>query len=68
MHDKRRIRHRFNRAAPDYEATAVLHREVEARVLERLDYVRLQPAVIVDIGAGPGTGSRLLMQRYPKAR
>ncbi|MCP5141078.1 MAG: malonyl-ACP O-methyltransferase BioC [Gammaproteobacteria bacterium] len=65
---KRRIRARFNRAAPDYEAAAVLHREVEARVLERLDYVRLQPAVVLDIGAGPGTGSRLLMQRYPKAK
>lgn len=65
---KRRIRDRFNRAAPAYEAASVLHREVESRVIERLDYVRLQPSVIVDIGAGPGTGSRALMQRYPKAK
>lgn len=65
---KQRIRQRFNRAAPDYEAASVLHREVESRVMERLDLVRMTPETVLDIGAGPGTGSEALMRRYKKAR
>jgi len=33
--DKRRMRRAFNRAAPDYDAAAVLQREVCVRMLER---------------------------------
>ncbi len=65
---KSRIRQRFNKAAPAYEKASVLHREVESRVMERLDLVRLQPERILDIGAGPGTGSLDLMKRYKKSQ
>ena len=66
--DKRRVRHAFDRAAGDYDRVAVLQREVGKRLLERLDYMRLQPYTIVDIGAGTGHLSKTLAQRYKQTR
>ncbi len=65
--DKRQVRQAFSRAAQGYDAAAVLQREVCERMLERLDYVRLQPARILDVGCGTGWGSRQLARRYPAA-
>ena len=66
--DKREVRRAFSRAAAHYDASAVLQREVCARMLERLDYVRLQPRRILDAGSGTGWGTRQLAQRYPAAQ
>lgn len=66
--DKSWVRRSFDRAAADYDAAAVLQREVGARLLERLDLIRLQPRRILDIGAGTGVATRALMKRYPKAQ
>ena len=66
--DKKLMRRAFNRAAADYDAAAVLQREVCARMLERLDYIKLQPARILDAGGGTGWGARQLAQRYPAAQ
>lgn len=66
--DKRRVRLAFDRAAADYDRVAVLQREVGTRLLERLDYIRLQPHTIADIGTGTGHLSKALAQRYKKAR
>ena len=66
--DKQRVRQAFDRAATDYDRVAVLQREVGNRLLERLDYMRLQPQTIVDIGAGTGHLSKALAQRYKQAR
>lgn len=65
--DPRQIRRAFGRAASAYSATAVLQREVEARLLEQLDYTKTAPARILDLGAGPGRASAALKQRWPKA-
>jgi malonyl-CoA O-methyltransferase len=65
--DKRAVRCSFSRAARDYDATAVLQREVCQRMLERLDYIKLQPGRILDAGCGTGWGARQLAQRYPAA-
>ena len=65
--DSRQIRRAFGRAASAYTATAVLQREVEARLLEQLDYAKAAPARILDLGAGPGRASVALKQRWPKA-
>src|SRR3569623_118814 len=59
--DKRRVRASFDRVA-------VLQREIGTRLLERLDYVRLRPAVAVDVGAGTGHLSKALARRYPDAQ
>lgn len=66
--DKRRVRRSFDRAAASYDRVAVLQREVGARLLERLDYIRLQPAIVVDVGAGTGHLSKALAQRYKGAQ
>lgn len=66
--DKKQVRRAFSRAAADYDEAAVLQREVCTRMLERLDYVKLQPACILDAGCGTGWGTRQLAARYPAAR
>ncbi len=66
--DKREIRRSFSRAAADYDAAAVLQREVCTRMLERLDYVKLQPVRVLDVGSGTGWGARQLAQRYSSAQ
>lgn len=66
--EKRRVRRAFGRAASGYEASAVLQRAVQAESLERLDVVRLSPARVLDLGCGPGGGSRLLRARYRRAQ
>ena len=66
--DKRQVRRSFSRAARQYDAAAVLQREVCSRMLERLDYIKLQPARILDAGSGTGWGARQLAQRYPAAQ
>jgi malonyl-CoA O-methyltransferase len=66
--DKRQMRRAFSRAAQNYDATAVMQREVCSRMLERLDYIKLQPAHILDAGSGTGWGTRQLTQRYPGAQ
>jgi len=65
--DKRAARSAFSRAARSYDVTAVLQREVCSRMLERLDYVRLQPQRILDAGSGTGWGGRQLGERYSQA-
>lgn len=66
--DKRRVRRAFDRAAAGYDRAAVLQREVGARLIERLDYVRLAPARILDLGSGTGGVAAALARRYPRGR
>ncbi len=65
--DKLAVRRAFSRAAGGYDAAAVLQREVRARLLEKLDYVRLEPARVLDVGSGTGGGTRELARRYRHA-
>ncbi len=61
------LRH-MQRSGPDFDEAAVLHKEVVQRLLERLDYVRLAPGSILNLGCGTGLATAALRQRYPKAR
>ncbi len=65
---KRAIAQSFSAAAASYDANAFLQQEVGKRLLERLDFMKLNPERIVDIGAGTGACTRALQKRYPKAR
>jgi len=65
--DARQARRAFERAARRGDDAAVLQSEVEKRMLERLDLVRLVPGRILDAGCGTGRGLRLLRERYPGA-
>ena len=62
--DKKMMRRAFSRAAAGYDASAVLQREVCTRMLERLDFIRLKPARLLDAGSGTGWGGRQLAERY----
>lgn len=66
--DKRQARRAFSRAADTYDQAAVLQREIGERMLERLDYVKLEPAVVLDAGCGTGVAADALARRYRKAR
>jgi len=65
--DPRCVRRSFDRAAPTYDAAAVLHAEVRGSLLARLDFMTVDPRVVMDAGAGTGQAGRELKGRYPKA-
>lgn len=66
--DKRAVRKAFSKAATQYDASAVMQREVCIRMLERLDYIKQKPSNVLDVGSGTGWGTRQLGERYPAAQ
>lgn len=65
--DKSKMRQAFERAASSYDVAAVLQREISQRLLERLNYINLEPIRILDVGAGTGISLTGLKQHYPAA-
>lgn len=65
--DAVQVRRAFRRAARGDANAAVLEREVERRMMERLDFIRCDPERILDAGCGAGRGMELLRRRYPRA-
>jgi len=65
--DKQRLAAAFDRAAPGYDAIADFQRVVAERLLERLEYMRLAPSAVLDLGAGTGRSARELGARYADA-
>jgi malonyl-CoA O-methyltransferase len=65
---KRDVRRSFDRAATSYDRAAVLQREVCGRILDRLDYIKLAPGRIVDLGCGTGHCAGKLLARYPQSQ
>ena len=66
--DRRALRRASSRAAATYAGAAVLAREVESRMLERLQYIKLDPRAVLDAGCGDGHGTTRIAERYPGAR
>lgn len=65
--DFHQIAQSFNKAAPTYDSASILAREVGKRVLQRLDFFRLEPNVILDLGCSTGFTTRLLEQCFKKS-
>jgi malonyl-CoA O-methyltransferase len=70
---KATVRAHFSRAANSYSASAILQKQVEARLLESLqdpDLLggKLSPAQVLDLGCGPGLASKALRALYPQAQ
>jgi malonyl-CoA O-methyltransferase len=61
------VRRGFDRASSSFDQFSAVHSELRTRALERLDVVRLNPDVIVDLGAGTGHATRALQDRYRSA-
>jgi len=66
--DKSRMRQSFHRAAKQYDAAAILQRQVREEMLSRLDVVKLEPAVILDAGCGTGHGLHALLKQFKQAQ
>jgi malonyl-CoA O-methyltransferase len=66
--DKREVRRAFDRAADNYDAHAMLQKEISRRLMERLDYIKLEPEIMLDAGCGTGSGLKELNVRFPRAR
>ncbi|MDF1654346.1 MAG: methyltransferase domain-containing protein [Coxiellaceae bacterium] len=64
----RLIQQRANRQAAEYEQVHFLQQEMAKRLLQRLQYVRLQPNVIVDLGSATGWLSPDLLACYPNSK
>lgn len=59
------VRRAFGRAAPGYLQAAALQREVQARLLEQLQFLDERvPARILDLGCGPGTAAAAMKARW----
>jgi malonyl-CoA O-methyltransferase len=65
--DQRAVARAFRNAAARYAANDFLHAEVRSRLLERLDFVRLDPSVVLDLGAGPPEATDEVARRFPGA-
>jgi malonyl-CoA O-methyltransferase len=67
--DARQVRRAFARASASYAGAAALQRDVEARLLESLDYLDDRvPATVLDVGSGPAHAAEAMRRRWPKAR
>jgi malonyl-CoA O-methyltransferase len=64
----RAVRRSFDRASATYDRAAAVQGEIRARLIERLDIVRLEPNAVLDLGSGTGHASRELKRRYPSAQ
>jgi malonyl-CoA O-methyltransferase len=65
--DAQGVRSSFDRASASYEAAAILQARVGDELLERVDFFRFEPQVVIDLGAGTGRISGELKRRYKRA-
>lgn len=74
LFDSRQVRRAFSRSAAGYAAAARLQHQVEARLLESLDYLddpaleREPPQRVLDLGCGTGSAAVAMQKRWPKAQ
>jgi malonyl-CoA O-methyltransferase len=66
-YDSRRLRRIFDRRAATFDDVAFLPREIAQRMRERLDFIKVRPASVLDAGCGAGDDLPLLRERFPEA-
>lgn len=66
--DRSATRRSFEWAASSYDHHAVLQREIESRLLERIEFQRHDPQIILDLGCGTGSACSELRHRYQSSR
>lgn len=60
-------RRAFDAASGTFANASVVHDLARGRLLDRLELVRIDPALAVDLGSATGAGARELAQRFPSA-
>ena len=65
--DRQHVGRRFSRVAAQYGEGDFFAREVDRRMQERLDYVRMEPKRILDLGCSRGASLPGLAARFPNA-
>lgn len=65
--DTGKVRRSFSRAARDYDSADALQTEVRDRLLDRLQWITLQPRRVLDLGTGTGKALPALAGRFPGA-
>ncbi|MCF6322989.1 MAG: malonyl-ACP O-methyltransferase BioC [Gammaproteobacteria bacterium] len=66
--DKRKVQAAFDHAAHGYDEAAVLQHEIGQRIMDRLEFIKIEPEIIIDIGSGTGRLSSAVTERYPGSR
>src|SRR6201996_491320 len=66
-YDSRRLQRIFDRRAATFNDVAFLPREIAQRMRERLDYIKVNPAQVLDAGGGAGDDLPALRERFPEA-
>ena len=64
---KRAVGASFGASASTYDEHAFLQREIADRLFERMQYIKLEPSRVLDIGCGTGYATQKLRERYPMA-
>ncbi len=62
------VKRAFSGATNSYDEHAVLQREVADRLLQHIEFTKISPRRILDIGCGTGYFTRLISQRFKKAQ
>lgn len=65
MHSHIQKKHNLN--ANDIKNIDFIYKEISARMIERLDYIKINPENILDIGSGLEIDSKSLGSRFPKS-
>ena len=66
--DQQQLIDNFNGAAGSYEISARLQKYVGEQLFDRLEFMKIDPGTILDLGAGPGQWARMLEQKFSGAR
>jgi malonyl-CoA O-methyltransferase len=65
--DRAAVRRAFDRASAGYDDSAVLQARVRTELIDRVAQMKLDPRVVLDLGAGTGHGSAALRRLYRRA-
>lgn len=65
--DKNTVRRSFAGAAQTYDAASAIQVEIGQRLFDNLEYIKLHPSRVIDLGAGTGYFTRQLVKQYSDA-